>query len=135
MTLDPPSAAADAAGVVPATVLCFLGALLTAATLYPTYRAPDEIAHVDQVHAVRASWSWPGLGERRLSRQVVDSFPLVRYREDPPLATEAAVERSERPTFDAIASDEPSTLGNQMSQHPPLYYVLAAGWLALLDVA
>lgn len=138
--LPPPGADAGRAWVVRATVVCFLGALLTAATLYPTYRAPDEPAHVDQVHAVRATRSWPGLGQRQLSGRIVASYPLVGYRsgvpgEAPPLAAADAPARSDRPGFDAIAADAPTTLGNQMAQHPPLYYVVAAGWLALLELA
>lgn len=125
-------------GVVVATVVCFAGALLTASTLYPTYRAPDEPAHVDQVRAVRSLATWPGLRQRRLSSQVVGSYPLVGYLsgvpgEAPPLQAEAAPPRDDRPTFERIAPDAPTTLGNQMGQHPPLYYLLAAGWLALLD--
>lgn len=124
--------------LVAAVVVAFLGALLTAATLYPTYRAPDEPAHVDQVRAIRHDWSVPGLGERQLSRQVVGSYPLVGYLsgvpgQAPPLAAADAPSRADRPSFDAIAPDEPTTLGNQMPQHPPLYYLLAAVWLVILE--
>lgn len=126
-----------AAWAVATAVVCFVAALLTAATLYPTYRAPDEPAHVDQVRAVAASWSVPALGERQLSRRIVDSYPLVGYLsgvpgQAPPLRAGDAPPRGQRPAFAAVAPDEPSTLGNQMAQHPPLYYLLAAGWLALL---
>jgi hypothetical protein len=125
--------------LVRAVVVAFAGALLTAATLYPTYRAPDEPAHVDQVRAIRSSWSVPGIGERQLSRQVVESYPLVGYLsgvpgEAPPLGATGAPPRADRPSFADIAPDEPSTLGNQMAQHPPLYYLLAAAWLLPLDV-
>lgn len=138
MTLDPPTTTAGPTRVVIAVVVCFLGALLTAATLYPTYRAPDEPAHVDQVRAIADTWSIPDVGERRLSRQVVDSYPLVGYLsgvpgEAPPLVAGDAPPRGSRPAFADVAPDEPTTLANQMAQHPPFYYLLAAGWLRLLD--
>ena len=120
-----------------AVAVAFTGAMLVAATLYPTYRAPDEPTHVDLVRAIRQTWHQPDVGERDLSRQIVTSYGLVRFAHGPvaglPLGASAATARPARPSFDQIAPDEPSGLVNQMPQHPPLYYWLAAGWLAAAD--
>lgn len=135
----PPRWSPTLRALVAATVVCFLGALLTAATLYPTYRAPDEPAHVDQVHAVHRTGTVPRLGARRLSQGIVASYGPVGYLsgvpgQAPPLAAEDAPLRGDRPPFADLGPDAPTTLPNQMAQHPPLYYVTAAAWLAVLDV-
>lgn len=119
--------------VVRLCVVALASGLAVAATLYPTYRAPDEPAHVDEVRAIATTWRQPDVGERMLSRQVVESFPLVGHRsgtpgEAPALRAPDAPHRDVRPPFSAVAPDEPSSLLNQMPQHPPLYYWLAAVW-------
>lgn len=104
--------------------------LVVASVLYPTYRAPDETAHVDMVLALAAGEGYPAVGERQLSRRMLDSHPLVghdRTGRRTPLQAADAPPRGQRPTFAEIGHDVPSTVPQQMAAHPPLYYLLAAG--------
>lgn len=104
--------------------------LVVASVLYPTYRAPDETAHVDMVLLLAAGEGYPAVGERQLSQRMLDSHPLVghdRTGRRTPLEAADAPARGQRPTFDEIGHDVPSTVPQQMAAHPPLYYALAAG--------
>ncbi|MCU1622760.1 MAG: hypothetical protein JWL79_1605 [Frankiales bacterium] len=109
------------------------GALLSMyALLFPPYTGFDEPQHVDMVlHVVRGeTWPWPGPGELPLSRGVGASSnpvyfgPLGRhpFTNDPlpnrPRATIGELDRLPKPRV--------SNYPNQMVQHPPAYYGLAA---------
>ncbi len=110
--------------------------LAVQAVLFPTYRSPDEPAHVDMTRAVRAEWRWPDPGERRLSVEVTNSWGLVAYRPwDPglPFDRRLAPPRGERLTFADLGPDRPSDIPQQMTQHPPLYYLGGAVVLAAAD--
>lgn len=120
---------------VPAAVwlltLAFAALLACYTLVVPTYRAPDEPAHVDMVRFAAGDQPWPFTGGRELSREVTATFDVVRWAyegrdREPPLPREAAPPRAERPSFGAAAPDSPSGQGNQMAQHPPLYYELQA---------
>lgn len=123
---------------VPAAVWLLTGlhlVLLVAwSVLVPGYRAPDEPYHVDMVRAVAGDAGWPELGERHISQQVLASMLELGYADpDAPLdrthralpAVEAA-DREDRPTFAELGRDLPSDAPNQMTQHPPLHYVVTA---------
>lgn len=123
---------------VPGTVwaLCVLHLLLLVgySILVPTYRAPDEPHHVDLVLAVSRgqAWPWPDPTARADSRQMLGSLASAGYadpsspreREVAPLRAADAVPRSARPSFSDLGPDVPSGSRNQMTQHPPLYYLL-----------
>lgn len=128
---------------VPAAVwlltLAFAALLACYALAIPTYRAPDEPAHVDMVRFAAGDQPWPFTGGRELSREVTATFDVVQWAyegrdDEPPLPRGAAPPRAERPSFAAAARDRPSGEGNQMAQHPPLYYELQARLLAAAEV-
>jgi len=104
--------------------------------LTPVYRAPDEQKHVDMIVRYGSSLGYPDprvreffepgvWGSTRLAGPNLD--PELGFR--PPLSVEMAQPRGFRPTFRELAeSQDPSAIPrrNQLTQHPPLYYVLAS---------
>lgn len=98
--------------------------LSTWAVLTPVYEAPDELPHVDAAVRVALGEGWPAPGEARFASALV-----VTAEEQVPLAAE------DRSRFADVATAHPGTADkvNQMTQHPPTYYLLAGGALRLLD--
>ncbi len=99
--------------------LCFI-------LLVPTYRGPDEAQHVDMIKWYQ---SHPGYADPTehtpWSPAVVTSERLVSPggMPRPPQHTSDAVPRPDRVGFDELGEGpESRTWGNQMSQHPPLFY-------------
>lgn len=111
--------------------------MLCVGVVYPAFQAPDEAAHVDYVLAHRqGEWlSDPG-------QRLMQSGVLTAYSSVPPTHSERhqsdvhrPVPRQERRSFDALGTapaPPPESLPNQMVQHPPLYYGLAAGYSRLI---
>ncbi|MCW2499454.1 MAG: hypothetical protein JWN87_1130 [Frankiales bacterium] len=119
-------------------VLVGLGAALLCvyALLFPPYTGFDEPQHVDMTLAVQhgEAWPWPGPGELPLSLGVAASSnpvyfgPLSRhpYTNDP--------YPDHRASLAELGGRAPSAQNypNQMVQHPPAFYLMGAGLLALL---
>lgn len=86
------------------------------ACLTPMYGAPDEAAHVDSIIRIQGEHTWPAPGKAHY-------LAGVRATADKEL-TLPGIDRS---TFDELLKDYPgnSPKVNQMTQHPPLYYILA----------
>lgn len=107
--------------------------LVVSSVLYPTYRAPDEAAHVDLVLTTRAD-GYPPLEGVALSEHVVRTREVVGLPREathtPPLPVDAAPPRGDRPTFARAGPDQPSEIPQQLSMHPPLYYSVTAGALS-----
>lgn len=108
--------------------------LVVTSVVYPTYRAPDETAHVDLVLTTRAD-GYPPLEGPQLSERVVRTRRVVGLPREPtanpPISADAAPSRASRPTFARAGPDEPSGIPQQLSMHPPLYYRVAAGALSV----
>lgn len=108
--------------------------MLMLSILYPPFQQPDEAAHVDYVVAHRHGVWFAGPGERAYQSGIIAADGLV-----PPaqyathVGSKRPLERSARPSFDELGT-APSTsfIKDQMVQHPPLYYGLAAGFTYLL---
>lgn len=98
--------------------------------LLPTYRSADEAWHVGAVRYLQEQADWPGFKEMRLQKNVVQSMRHAGLPNGPTkyprLTTDDAVPRAERPSFSAIGEPVPSGANNQMTQHPPGYYAMAA---------
>jgi 4-amino-4-deoxy-L-arabinose transferase-like glycosyltransferase len=116
-------------------VVVLQGLLMVAmGVLYPTFQEPDEVAHVDYVIAhLHGDW-FSGPGERLYQTGVLDAnaeVPGTQFRIH--VGGKPAFERDKRQSFDergtATAVDRSP---NQMVQHPPLYYGLAAGYTYLI---
>lgn len=111
------------------TLLLVFWSLLT-----PLDEAPDEVGHADLVFHLATGahyppWDGRHLGVAMLSASIdhradIRSPLRARY-----LTPEAAPSRSARPDFDQAGGDRPTSIPNQMSQHPPLYYELGAAVL------
>ncbi|MFI6428148.1 DUF2142 domain-containing protein [Promicromonospora sp. NPDC050880] len=128
------------------------------AVLTPAFRAPDEPQHVNSVLRLAYGGGWPAAGEA-LVGPAVDAA-----REQAALATDVPgrhLDRAELPPFvdvppvpdaqrgtvtaeNALADPLPPGTGtrhlptdvvDQMTQHPPLYYALAAGVLHVTGTA
>ncbi|WIE53569.1 DUF2142 domain-containing protein [Curtobacterium sp. MCBD17_003] len=111
--------------VVAVVTLAFALLLVVWALVTPMFQAPDEAAHVDAVlHlALGGHWDAPGqLHYLNATRAAVDSAAST-----PPL---------QRPTVGALLAAHPgeSVLVDQMSQHPPTYYLAAAVVLRILHL-
>ncbi len=93
------------------------------ATLFPTYRTPDEPEHVDLAIHMSREFSYPAYDGLFLSEQTTESKGITRfgYRE---LVSDDIAARDDRPSFDDLGSDQASDTPNRMPQHPPLYYAL-----------
>jgi small subunit ribosomal protein S36 len=113
-----------------AAVLLHLLVLLTYTTLQPAYRGLDEVAHVDMVLAVPNPLDWPAPGEKLLDDRVRATWDDAGVDDRVPYARlprrEAQLPRSDRPSFTEAGTTGRDPGQNQMVQHPPLYYALAA---------
>ena len=108
--------------VVVAAVTATFGLLLVLwAALVPTFQAPDERAHFDAAVHVAIGDGWPDPGDLRVLDAVQQAAVEPRPDDAP---TMGELLRS----TDASSSDTV----DQMTQHPPTYYVVAAGVLHLV---
>lgn len=125
-------------GIPPAVWLVTVLQLLVVVALtalFPNFRAPDEREHADLIVQVARgeAWPWPDPGTLPLSRGSAAASYTVSGRIPGPLhlADERLPLRELRPTYDEAGGLAPDSRLNQLVQHPPLYYVLGAGALAL----
>ncbi len=101
------------------------------ATLFPSYRAPDEPEHVDLVVHMSREFSYPAYDGLYLSEQTAESKSVARFGYLGLVSAEVAA-RGDRPSFEDLGSTQASEVPNRMPQHPPLYYALMG---ALLRIA
>ena len=122
------------------TVL-WAGLLLGWVQLTPLYRAADEPTHVDLVLRLADGGSYAAPGTLQVDPQVRASFPLagLSSAERPELAAlhPLPYASTDVPARDASFDELPADgdlppFPNQMTQHPPLYYLLLAGATHLL---
>ncbi len=128
--------------VVLASLLLLLVSLSWAA-LTPGFRAPDEVQHLNSVVRLAEGDGWPKPGDAFVREEVIDARELsgstqdgkrtylpgsvnggpdsLRFAEVPPTGV------AERESLDGL-DDEPTDTRSidQMTQHPPGYYALAA---------
>ncbi|PZS28195.1 MAG: hypothetical protein DLM58_17520 [Pseudonocardiales bacterium] len=108
--------------------------MLATTVLYPPFQSPDEIAHIDYVIAHRHGEWFDGVGERRYQVGVDKAYNQVpRMQDGVHIGAKPVLPRSARKSFDALGrGPSRNPYPNQMVQHPPLYYGLAAGFTYLL---
>lgn len=110
--------------------------LLLYSVLAPTFRAPDEYMHVDLARHVADGGGYPRFDERLVDASIFrarDTSPAyLSYA--PAVGADGAAPRAERPAFEDLGSGESTGIVNPIAQHPPLYYGLAGGVLASLDL-
>jgi hypothetical protein len=107
--------------------------MLGMTVLYPPFQSPDEVAHIDYVLAHRHGEFFDRIGERVYQSGVMKASSEVQATQ---FVTHVGggtiVPRAQRKSFDALGTGSNSPFPNQMVQHPPLYYGLAAGFSYLL---
>lgn len=109
--------------------------MATYSLLYMPYANPDEAQHHDIVVAWLEGDGLARPGERILAEGVEEGNQIGRGAFFAhPLVDDEIPPRSERPTFDELGGFARSdfTQPNQITQHPPLYYALLAGVLAVI---
>jgi hypothetical protein len=105
--------------------------MLAFVVLVPPYHGPDEASHVDMVHQYQRDPK-PRRPDRRVQTVVVAApvdrhgtpLAIAYHTERPILRTIDAAPRGTRPTLAQIKP--PNARLDQMSQHPPLYYLTLA---------
>jgi small subunit ribosomal protein S36 len=120
---------------VPATVwwltALHLVVLLAYTILLPTYRSPDEPLHVDLSHVFSEELRYPAWDEADTSLGIQRSLPLTRFHDQSRhLTAEEAIPKHERPSLEELDARPPASAPrgiNQLSQHPPLHYVVTGG--------
>jgi small subunit ribosomal protein S36 len=101
--------------------------------LYPAFQNADEPAHVDYVLAHRQGQWLDGPGERQYQSGVLKAAGMVPNTQFRTHIASPPVQRSARKSFDELGTASvQSPITNQMVQHPPLYYGLAAGFSFLI---
>ncbi|HEX8498059.1 MAG TPA: DUF2142 domain-containing protein, partial [Actinomycetales bacterium] len=117
-----------------------LGAVLAAwALLTPTYRAPDEPMHVSTSLRLAEYERYPAPGRAQMDPAVLASFRWMRYygiRGRTPVIEQPA-NVSAAPSMQRLAAPDvarPNTAVDQMTQHPPGYYLYLAGGIRLLGL-
>lgn len=121
------------------------------ALLTPPFQAPDEPQHLNSVVRLAHGGGWPPPREAAMSLSIREAREEVAYGTDLPgrfadrddrrqFVDATPVPAAERVRVDAATSQPYGSPTNpvdidQMTQHPPLYYLLGAGVLHVLGLA
>jgi hypothetical protein len=106
---------------VVALTLAFVAVCASWAVLTPVFTVPDEAAHFNSALRLTEGFSWPAPGEARMAPEVLAA------------RDEGGVAADDRSTLGELAEENEASGVDQMTQHPPLYYGLAAGVLSVMD--
>jgi hypothetical protein len=122
--------------VVWLVVLLHVLLTLCQTAVFPNFRSPDEFKHFDMIVAVErgTAWPWPDPGTLRVTNgSLAGGFvPGDTLTKRQALADRPIPPRSQRPSYLDSGGDTPRNSYNQMTQHPPLYYLGGAAVLALI---
>ncbi len=129
---------AERRAAIAATVL--LAALMVMwSVVAPAYRASDEPMHVSTTLRLAESGRYPPPGRALMDPSVLASFRWVNYfgkgGRGPTVERPAAL--SQPPSMQTLSGPDvprPKTDIDQMTQHPPAYYLLMAGAVRLLHL-
>lgn len=107
---------------VAALTAAFLLIVTLWAVLTPLYDAPDEPLHLNSAVRLAEGGGWPDPGDAELDAMILGAM------------AEAGQPAETRSTFAELRAANPGYNGlDQMTQHPPLYYLYAAGVLTVID--
>jgi small subunit ribosomal protein S36 len=107
--------------------------------LYPAYYEFDETAHVSRVLATQAGLVLPTPGYDPYVSAVANTYARYGATDLQPFVNYKPLPRSQRPTMGQLGGATPfarnQTLPEQLSQHPPGYYLLGAGYLDAIPLS
>ncbi|WOF24171.1 DUF2142 domain-containing protein [Microbacterium betulae] len=107
---------------VGAVTAAFVAVVAFWALFTPVFDAPDETLHVNSAARLAEGGGWPDPGEARFQAMVADA------------RGEAAWPAAERATFAELRAEDPGDVGlDQMTQHPPTYYLYVSVFLRAVD--
>jgi small subunit ribosomal protein S36 len=110
-----------------------LGVMVIFTLLYPAYWGFDETGHVSRVLGSQHGDLYPTPGVAAYVVGVNDTYQMFNIKDQPPFIAYVPLPRADRPSFDSLgggtSEPEPAAVPNQLAQHPPGYYALAAGVL------
>lgn len=121
-----------------ATVL--LGGLMMIWTLVaPAYRAADEPMHVSTVMRLAQTGTYPPAGRALMNPAVLASYTWVKYfgYSGRKATTERPAKLSHPPSMQQLSGKDvkrPKPAVDQMTQHPPAYYLILAASVRLLHL-
>lgn len=131
-----PSAVHRVPRLVWAATALHVGLMLCFSLLFPPFTQFDETQHVDAVLSLRSGDGWPPPGHRLLSEGVLQAAaPVIDATRHLPFTDDPLSARRDRRSFAQLGGDKPNgsyPVPNQMTQHPPGYYALAAAVLAAI---
>jgi 4-amino-4-deoxy-L-arabinose transferase-like glycosyltransferase len=110
-----------------AITVLFAASLVFWSLLTPLDEAPDEVGQADLVFHLATGASYPDWDGRKVGEAMVATIVIHRanvqtsFRERY-LTPQSAPPRDKRPDFRQAGGDKPVGAGNQMPQHPPLFY-------------
>lgn len=97
-------------------------------TFVPAWQGPDEPLHYDYIHFIQTEKSLPVLGKMVLCKKVKSSLESFQFsgfvKQKSPYYRPQEVDTTEIKTD--INKHTGNSKKNQIAQHPPLYYLLAA---------
>jgi 4-amino-4-deoxy-L-arabinose transferase-like glycosyltransferase len=108
-----------------AVTAAFVAVLCMWAAITPMFRAPDELQHVNSSVRAALGQGYPAPGDARIYDGLLQLYST----------NDAAVAASERESMgDVLGAGTPlSGAVDQMTQHPPTYYLLTGAILAAAD--
>jgi|GEM_PF-3442411 len=122
-----------------AAMALHLGVMVVFTVLYPAYFAFDETGHVSRVLSAQHGDVTPTPGAAPYVDGVNSSYQNYASHDLPPFVTYTPLDRAKRPTFNALGGATlhvvQGALPNQLAQHPPGYYLVAAGVLDALPLS
>ncbi|MGN8049496.1 DUF2142 domain-containing protein [Curtobacterium sp. 22159] len=120
--MEPPRVSRSEWLTIAVVTVAFAFSLVLWALLTPAFGAPDEVNHFDAVVQLALGHGWPDPAKLHFLNA---SLALK--------AESASVAAADRPSIDALLAAHPGNGSvNQMSQHPPTWYALAAEALRLI---
>jgi small subunit ribosomal protein S36 len=116
-----------------AATTMFVSFMVAFVFLYPPYQDFDESGHVSRVISVQHGDVTPTPAKYYYGSAIGNSYEFFAVREQPPYVNYVAPSRAGRPSFDelggSVAVVVPGALPDQLAEHPPGYYLVAAGFL------
>jgi small subunit ribosomal protein S36 len=128
-----PAAARAVPLLVWAATAMFISFMVAFVFLYPPYQGFDESGHLSRVISTQHGDVTPTPTKYFYGSAIGNSYQFFSVPDQPPYVDYVAPSRSIRPSFDKLGGSSeyvvPGALPDQLAEHPPGYYLVAAGFL------